>query len=861
MMLSGRHSSAILTLVGAAVLIVGLIVLRDLQASNRHARDMYESSMSGLDLLNELQYQTQEARRSVLYALTTNDSNRQVEYADKSRVADAEVADIIDRQVRHSTSSDLRRAGERFTVDWRAYLAVRDRVIASILEGASKEAIDRDLRDGIPAFNTVRDDLQAIKDLYKQQARLQLNDLETSSNRSVYRLVLILGLTQLFAFLAVRAVQKSRLLLTVRASETRLREIIDSINEGMLVSDRSGRVTLWNPVMERSFGRQAAVVVGRTLEEAIGGSALPQQLLPALRQSMQSGSTAVLRDLRVEGREGDDRVFEARMFPFEHGSTVFLDDVTDRKRAEVELQRAKETAESANRAKSEFLANMSHEIRTPLNGVIGMTGLALSTDLTLEQREYLLLAKHSADALLDIINDLLDFSKVEAGRLELDPYPFNLPEVVDAAAKTLAVRAHEKGLELLCRRADDVPAMVVGDGGRLRQVLLNLLGNAVKFTDAGEVQLRVDLEGTNGNQVQLHFSVTDNGIGIPRDKQQLIFEAFAQADGTITRKYGGTGLGLAICARLVELMGGRIWVESQLGSGSRFHFTAFFEVAAEQPRPAALADLAGLPVLVVDDNSTNRRILHDTLKRWRMAPTVVDGGAAALRALDEAARTGHFFKLVLLDACMPEMDGFTVAEHMRSNPRMGGVTLMMLTSAGGPADAERCRQLGIARFLIKPVGEAELFNAIATLVGPRQAATPDATAVAGDRPGGGIWRPLRLLLAEDNPVNQRLAARLLEKRGHEVIIVANGVEALAALGRQAFDAVLMDVQMPEMDGLQATAAIREQEQTTGRHIPIVAMTAHAMNDDRERCRQAGMDTYVSKPIDPQKLFDAVERLM
>jgi two-component system sensor histidine kinase/response regulator len=311
----------------------------------------------------------------------------------------------------------------------------------------------------------------------------------------------------------------------------------------------------------------------------------------------------------------------------------------------------------------------------------------------------------------------------------------------------------------------------------------------------------------------------------------------------------------------VELMGGRIWVESQLGSGSTFHFTACFDVAAEQPRPAVLADLAGLPVLVVDDNSTNRRILHDTLKRWRMAPTAVDGGAAALRALDEAARTGNGYKLVLLDACMPEIDGFMVAEHLQSHPRLAGATLMMLTSAGGPGDAERCRQLGIARFLIKPVGEAELFNAIAKLVGPGQTATPDVTAAAGGRSGRGVGRPLRLLLAEDHAVNQWLAARLLEKRGHEVIIVSNGMEALAALGRQTFDVVLMDVQMPEMDGLQATAAIRELEQTTGRHIPIIAMTAHAMSDDRERCRQAGMDEYVSKPIDPQKLFDAVERVM
>jgi PAS domain S-box-containing protein len=652
-----------------------------------------------------------------------------------------------------------------------------------------------------------------------------------------------------------------------------LQSVLDQMSDAVVVADRNEKFLIFNPAAEQMFGLGSTDTTSQEWPERYGlfypdqrtpfrGEELP--LARAIRGEEVNDVELFVRTPHAP--EGIWVIVSARPLRDARGElqggVAVCHDITLRKRAVEQLQHAKEAAEAANRAKSEFLANMSHEIRTPMNGILGMTELALETDLSREQREYLSMVKSSAEALLGVINDILDFSKIEARKLELECIDFGLREMLGDTMKALGLRAQEKGLELACHIPPDVPDAVRGDPVRLRQVILNLVGNALKFTDKGEVVVDVAVESRTDDRVCLQIAVRDTGIGIPADKKELIFAAFAQADASTTRKYGGTGLGLAISSRLAELMGGGISVESEVGKGSSFRLTVWFDAAKEPvaPRPEAPPErLRGLPVLIVDDNGTNRRILQEMLTFWGMKPTLAPGANQAMAYLLRAAAEGEPYPVVLLDAMMPGMDGFELAQWIHAQPELGAMILLMLSSAGRPGDPQRCKELGIDTYLAKPLKQSELLRAILTalqhptepdpVVAPAEAEAPPATGQGG----------LKILLAEDNAVNQRLAVRLLEKDGHTVTVVANGHETVAALGKEEFDVVLMDVQMPEMDGLTAASCIRAKEQAEGGHVPIIAMTAHAMKGDRERCLAAGMDDYVPKPIQSRDLRAAIER--
>lgn len=651
----------------------------------------------------------------------------------------------------------------------------------------------------------------------------------------------------------------------VDAQKARLAALVESSSDAIIARTFDGTIVDWNTGAEKVYGYTTAEAVGKSISIIIPEDRRHETT--ALDERMRAGKSVRDQETERVRKDGRRMTIALTMSPIKdgRGRTVLIStierDITRRVQRERELRHARDEAERATRLQGEFLANVSHELRTPMNAIIGMTDLALDEQLSGDVRDYLQTVRTSAGVLMELLNDVLDFSKLESGNFDIEESPFRIDETVQEALRSVSLPAYEKGLEIIGDVDENVPLNLLGDSLRLQQVLMNLLTNAVKFTEAGEVELRVSLLEELKDRVKLHFSVRDTGIGIPREHRAEIFAPFRQADSSSTRVHGGSGLGLAIVTQLVELMDGDVNVDSEPGKGSTFSFTAEFgrrhhdHVRAPEAQKKSVRVLRGLPVLVVDDNQTNREFLKRVLQNWSLRPETVESGREAVRIMKERASRGEPYQLVLLDALMPEIDGFEVAAEIGKDPVLAKTTLLMLSSADRQAFRDRLQNLPVDDFLEKPVSQSDLWDSIATSLGGmavKRPQVPQSAAAAS--------RKLHVLLVEDMPANQKVIVRILEKRGHRVSVAANGRLALDLLnaGEATFDLVLMDVQMPTMDGYQTTAAVRQSSDAGLRKLPIIAMTAHAMKGDREKCLAAGMDGYLSKPVDARKLVTLVE---
>jgi PAS domain S-box-containing protein len=662
-----------------------------------------------------------------------------------------------------------------------------------------------------------------------------------------------------------RASQAARAVTTME-HEMRLRTVLESALDCVISIDNGGCITEFNPAAERTFAYRRDEVIGKDMSTLLLPLPLASQHLEAMQAYQEGRADAILNHRRtVTARRANGAEFPAEVVVIASRVsgrpefTVWLRDTTETWQATDAMLKARVAAEDANRAKSDFLANMSHEIRTPLNAIIGITELMMDTELGREQRDYLNLVRSSSDALLSIINELLDYSKIEAGHLEFEHIDFSLRHAVAMAVRSLAAKANEQRLELLINISRDVPDALIGDPHRMRQILTNLIGNAIKFTPKGEIEVQVSrLPVQESDSVMLQFDVRDTGIGIPRDKLGVIFDAFTQVDTSTTRNFGGTGLGLAICARLVEGLGGRIWAESEPGRGSTLRFNACFAVNAAVTQPPPPTALAGVRILVADTNSRHRALLGEQLSDWGMRVRGVDTVATLLAEVESAARCGLPLRIALIDAALLEIDGVQIIRRIRATlPPPAVIVMQHVHMRRRSTDAEPYP--GSSSRLLKPLLADELLNSLLTALG--EGTPEDRGKPLRHKPSGRTGRSLNILLAEDNPINQTLALRMLEKLGHRTQVVANGQAALDACAERHYDVILMDVQMPVMGGFEATAALRAREAGTGRRTPIVAMTAHAMAGDRERCLAAGMDDYVSKPIQSSVLDTALANVI